>query len=48
MDTSNGMAIFMQVLFEKEIQFFKDYLETLEEFLVTEAQQLVKASIRLI
>jgi hypothetical protein len=42
MDTSNGMAIFMQLLFEKEIHFFKDYLETLEEFLRTEVSTLTQ------
>lgn len=43
MQTSNHMAIFMQVLFEKEIQFFKDYLETLEEFLKTEVSTLTQS-----
>jgi hypothetical protein len=40
MDTSKAMLISKQVRFEKEIQFFKDYLETLENFLRTEAEYL--------
>jgi hypothetical protein len=43
MDTSGAMEIFRQILFEKEIHLFKDYLETLEEFLRTEAQHLAQS-----
>lgn len=43
MDTSKAMVTMEQLFFEAEIHFFKDYLETLEEFLGTEAQHLAQS-----